>query len=50
LGRAAKARRDSVRIGMLATAETPAAKRKKERRERPLQPVGSTSERMVKTP
>jgi hypothetical protein len=30
-------------MGMLARAEAPAAKRKKERRERPLQQVGSTT-------
>jgi hypothetical protein len=30
-------------MGMLARAEAPAAKRKNERRERPLQQVGSTT-------
>src|SRR5580658_4704910 len=42
-GRWAIARWASVRMGMLARAEAPAAKRKKLRREMPLQPMGSTT-------
>jgi hypothetical protein len=46
------ARWASVRMGMVARADAPAAKRKKERRERPLQQVGSTigEVMMSKTP
>ena len=42
MGTLGKARWASVRMGMLASAEAPAAKRKKVRRERPLQPMGSS--------
>src|ERR1700691_1734971 len=41
-GRWAMARWASVRMGMVARADAPAAKRKNERRERPLQQVRST--------
>ena len=37
-------------MGMVASAEAPAAKRKKLRREKPLQVVGSCDECMGKTP
>jgi hypothetical protein len=37
------ARWASVRMGIVARAEAPAAKRKKLRREKPLQVVGSTT-------
>ena len=39
--RGARARCDSVSMGTVASAEAPAAKRKNERRERPLQATGS---------
>jgi hypothetical protein len=42
VGALGEARWASVRMGILASAEAPAAKRKKVRREKPLQPVGST--------
>src|SRR5579872_6036869 len=50
-GRAANARRGSVRKGMLpARAEAPAAKRKKVRREKPLQSTGPSAVCMNSTP
>src|SRR5258708_40277419 len=49
-GRAAIARRDSVRMGMVASADAPAAKRKNERRERPLQATGSMGDCIGENP
>src|SRR5215472_1054720 len=44
VGRAACARCDSVRMGMVASADAPAAKRKNERRENALQTAGSRAD------
>src|SRR5579863_10037655 len=49
-GRAAMARRDSVRTGMVARADAPAANRKKERRDKPLQKTGSIGDCIRETP
>src|ERR1700746_2091512 len=49
-GRAASARRDSVRMGMVARADAPAAKRKNERRERPLEAAGSIDDGICESP
>src|SRR5215831_186316 len=49
-GRAAIARWDSVRMGIVASADAPAAKRKNERREKPLQAAESVGDCICITP